>query len=91
MLRKNQVNTQATPDRIGLADSRITATITPSTTPKTMAHTVTRIVPLSRPSMTGLWFIALKTKCQSKALLVRTRCSSIAASTAMTAMATHRP
>jgi hypothetical protein len=91
MLRKNHVKTHATPDSTGLADSRMTASTTPPTTPTTIEQIVTRIVPLSRPSITGRWFMALATNDHSKAWLATSRCSSIRLRTAMTAIATHRP
>src|SRR5918998_1078753 len=91
MARKNQVYSQDTPRRTGLSASRITARMTPSATPKIIASTVTRIVPFQNPSTTGDWIIASKTKGQSNAGLLIRRFRNIAASTASTAMATHRP
>nr|WP_246486541.1 hypothetical protein [Kribbella qitaiheensis] len=52
-LRKNQVNSQATPDSTGLGDSRITANSTPPLTPTTIASAVTSRVPFRKPLMTG--------------------------------------
>src|SRR5918998_1633864 len=91
MARKNQVYSQDTPRRTGLSDSRITARMTPSATPKIIASTVTRMVPFQNPSTTGDWIITSKTNGQSNAGLLTSRFTNIAASTASTAMATQRP
>ena len=64
------------------------ARITPPITPKNIASTVHSRVPLMKPSMTMLWFIASKTKGQLKAGLKSTMCRNISPSTASTAMAT---
>ena len=56
--------------RIGLSDIRITASTTPSTTPRIIAPTVATRVPVTKPRMTWVWFIASKVKAQSKAGLV---------------------
>src|SRR4051812_2396783 len=65
--------------------------MTPPTTPTIIDSTVTSSVPFRKPLITGCWFIAWKTKCQSNALLVTNRCTSMATSTAITAIATQRP
>ena len=83
MARKNQVYSQETPRSTGLSDSRITASTTPSATPKIIDRTVTRMVPFQNPSITGDWFMASKTKGQSNAGLLTSRLRNIAASTAM--------
>ena len=74
-----------------MSDSRITARMTPSATPKIIASTVTRMVPFQNPSITGDWIIASRTKGQSNAGLLISRLRNMAASTASTAMATQRP
>ena len=64
------------------------ARITPPITPKNIASTVHIKVPLMKPSITMLWFIASKTKGQLNAGLVSTMCRNISTSTAITAIAT---
>ena len=90
MARKNHVYSQETPRSTGLSESRITASTTPSATPRTIDATVTRMVPFQKPSSTGLWFIACSTKGQLKASLLTSRLASIRARTAITAIATQR-
>ena len=91
--------TQLTPDRMGLADSRITASSTPPTMPITIPIAVSSSV-LTTPSR--IWL--LNTYCPTtpqpnRVCLTSPRCTrakinvltSIAMTTAMTATATHRP
>ena len=46
---------------------------------------------MTSPRSTGDWIIASQTKDQLNAGLVSSRCTNIAASTAMITMTTHRP
>jgi hypothetical protein len=75
---------------MGLSDSRMTASTMPSTTPKIIDSTVTSSVPLISPSITGVWFIASKTNGQLNAGLKNSMLRNISASTAITAIDTHR-
>src|SRR3954447_6495710 len=90
MARKNQTKAQAVPARTGFGDSRMTATMMPSSTPRTMASTViTRVVRAPR-STAGVNMLSNMNPHWNTGF-VSSMFTNIATSTAMTAAATHRP
>ena len=90
MARKNQTKVQAVLDRTGFGDSRMTATMIPSSTPSTMASTVITSVVRAPRSTAGVNMLSNMNPHWNTGF-VSSMCTNMASSTAMTTAATHRP